>query len=196
MKIQSVEFIKSSPCLSDCPQEPIPEVAFVGRSNVGKSSLLNSLVHRKKIAKVSATPGKTRLINFFKINHRFYFVDLPGYGFARISKAEQIKWKTMIETYLIHRPRLKGVIHLVDARVGLTSKDVAMKQWLEGHSKSFVVVATKMDRVPRGKRRGCLQEMADSLSLPVDSDIVPVSSKTGEGLPGLWKAIQQMLFPS
>jgi len=196
MKIQTAQFIKSCQHLSDCPHDRIPEVAFVGRSNVGKSSLLNVLLHRKNLAKVSSSPGKTRLINFFRINEQFYLVDLPGYGFAKIPKTEQIKWKSFVEKYLIHRSNLKGVVHLVDARVGATEKDIAMKQWLEEYSKPYVLVATKVDKVSRGKRSVCFQDLNRTLLLPLHQGVVPFSSKTGEGLSPLWKKIFELLFSS
>ena len=195
MKIQTAQFIKSCQRLSQCPHDRIPEVAFVGRSNVGKSSLLNSLLHKKNLAKVSSSPGKTRLINFFRVNEQFYLVDLPGYGFARISKTEQMKWKSFLEKYLIHRSNLKGIVLLVDARVGATQKDIAMKQWLEKYEKPCVLVGTKVDKVSRGKRSFCFQEMNRTLLLPPHQGVVPFSSKTGEGLSLLWKKIWQLLFP-
>jgi len=195
MKIHTAQFIKSCQRLSECPQDQIPEVAFVGRSNVGKSSLLNSLLHKKNLAKVSSSPGKTRLINFFRVNEQFYLVDLPGYGFARISKTEQMKWKSFLETYLIHRSNLKGVVLLVDARVGATQKDIAMKQWLEEYEKPCVLVGTKADKISRGKRSFCFQELNRTLLLPPHQGVVPFSSKTGEGLSLLWKKIWQLLFP-
>ena len=196
MRVEKAQFIISCNNLSNNKKNGIPEVAFVGRSNVGKSSLLNTLLQRKRLAKVSSTPGKTRLINYFMINGKFYFVDLPGYGFAKISKAEQLKWKTLLEGYLINRVPLKGVIFLVDAKVGVMPKDIAMKRWLERYSKTFLVVATKVDRVSRGQQRFSLQKISDDLSLATNTSVIPFSSKTGEGLSNLWKKIQNLFLSS
>ena len=196
MKIQTAEFITSCKALSKCPNDSLLEVAFTGRSNVGKSSLLNALLHRKSLAKVSGAPGKTRLINFFKINNQFHLVDLPGYGYAKTSKQEQKNWGSMLEEYLIHRSVLRGVVLLVDGRVGATVKDVVMKNWLESYSKPYILVATKMDKISRGNRSKHLREITLKLSLPVESKVISVSSRTGEGLQTLWAEIRKRLLSS
>jgi len=196
MKIQSAEFVKSCKALSECPKDSLLEVAFTGRSNVGKSSLLNALLHRKNLAKVSGAPGKTRLINFFRINNRFNLVDLPGYGYAKTSQQEQKRWGSMLENYLIHRSFLRAVVLLVDGRVGATVKDLVMKDWLESYSKPFILVATKIDKVSRGNRSKHIREITQKLSLPVNFRVIPVSSRTGEGLPTLWAEIWRRLHSS
>lgn len=196
MKIQSAEFVKSCKALSQCPQDSLMEVAFTGRSNVGKSSLLNALLHRKNLAKVSGAPGKTRLINFFRINMRFYLVDLPGYGYAKTSKDERKNWGATLEDYIIHRVLLKGVVLLVDARVGATEKDLVMKDWLESYSKPFILVATKIDKISRGNRSKHIRGITQKLSLPASFRVIPVSSRTGEGLPILWAEIWKRLLSS
>lgn len=172
------------------------EVAFTGRSNVGKSSLLNALLHRKNLAKVSGAPGKTRLINFFRINNRFNLVDLPGYGYARTSQEEQKNWGALLEDYIIHRSLLRGVVLLVDGRVGATAKDLVMKDWLEFYSKPFILVATKIDKISRGNRSKHITEITKKLSLPVNFRVIQVSSRTGEGLPTLWAEIWNRLLSS
>jgi GTP-binding protein len=196
MKILSAEFVKSCNSLSGCPSERLPEMAFVGRSNVGKSSLLNALLHRKGLSKVSRDPGKTRLINFFKVNERFYFVDLPGYGFARVPKEVTAGWRALLEGYLTQRSQLKGLILLIDSRIGATPMDCVMKEWLEARSIPPVLVATKIDKIPRSKHRSSIQEIERALSVSVNHKIFPISSRTGEGLPALWLEIRQLLMLS
>ena len=147
MIINKSEFITSAVRREQYPEDGLNEVAFVGRSNVGKSSIINALTNRRKLAKVSQTPGKTKLINFFLINDAFYLVDLPGYGYAKVSKKEQESWGKTIETYLTAREELKRVILLVDSRHKPTADDITMHEWIKHYGYDVIVVATKSDKL-------------------------------------------------
>lgn len=151
MKITSATFVKSIFNIIDKPFPYLPEFAFVGRSNVGKSSLINSLTKRKKLAHISNTPGKTRSINYFKINDLFYLVDLPGYGFAKISKSERKKWKIMIENYLLQSKELRYLFVLTDIRHGPQELDLQLIEWLKINDISFKIIATKADKLSKNK---------------------------------------------
>ncbi|MBN2426112.1 MAG: YihA family ribosome biogenesis GTP-binding protein [Calditrichaceae bacterium] len=142
-------FIKSVADYSDKPDENYPEVALVGRSNVGKSSLLNKIVNRKKLAKVSSSPGKTRLINYFNIDNRLFVVDLPGYGFSKVSKGEKNRWQNMIEAYLKNSINLRLVCLLIDCRQGLLKNDKEMVQWLDYYNKPYIFILTKVDKLSK-----------------------------------------------
>lgn len=198
MKIVSAEFIRSCDGPEQFPHDHLPEVAFVGRSNVGKSSLINSLLSRKGLAKVSSTPGKTRAINFFRVTttnpsaRQFYVVDLPGYGYAKVAKSVRSHWKPMVESYLIDRAPLRGVLLLVDVR-RVEPHDGATLQWLQQVGQEPVVIATRLDKLPRGARRGSLVAIREALNLPADAALVPCSSVTHEGRDELWRAIRKML---
>ncbi len=147
MQIKSAEFVKSSPNVTDCPEATIPEYAFIGRSNVGKSSLINHLTNRKKLAKTSSTPGKTQLINHFLINETWYLVDLPGYGWAQTSKVNKAAWKKMINSYLEERPNLACVFVLVDSRHEPQTIDLEFMEWLGENAIPFCIVFTKADKL-------------------------------------------------
>lgn len=149
--IKSAEFVKSSSRVQDCPQEMIPEYAFIGRSNVGKSSLINHLTNRKKLAKTSSTPGKTQLINHFIINESWFLVDLPGYGWAQTSKTNKAAWKQMIEEYLLQRPNLALVFVLIDVRHEPQKIDTDFMQWLGEEVVPFSIVFTKADKLGKNK---------------------------------------------
>ena len=178
----------------ELPKTPYNEVAFVGRSNVGKSSLLNSLVKNYKLAKVSSSPGKTRSVNFYFVNDRFFIVDLPGYGFAKISKAEQERWKALIENYLKNRDKLKGVFLLIDSKVGPTEKDKMMKDWLVFYGVPFAVVATKIDRLKKQSEKATVEKrIREGLDLPKQFPIIKFSAKTNEGRTEVLKQIERFL---
>ncbi len=145
--IKTAEFVKSSSKVDECPERMIPEYAFIGRSNVGKSSLINLLTNRKKLAKTSSTPGKTRLINHFLINDEWFLVDLPGYGWAQTSKTNKASWKLMIEEYLLQRPNLASVFVLIDIRHEPQKNDLAFIQWLGEEEIPFSIVFTKSDKL-------------------------------------------------
>lgn len=178
MKIKSAEFLTSAVEPSQYPAHALPEVAFAGRSNVGKSSLINRLLNRKSLAKTSGTPGRTRTINFFLVNDDLCFVDLPGYGWAKVSKAERGRWGRMIETYLTERENLKLFILIVDSRHDTSPLDVQMAEFLEHHRIPRLVVATKADKVKKSRLAGNLNRLKRGLAA---GEIVPFSAVTGRG---------------
>lgn len=194
MKIRSVEFAGVIAEPGAPPPDGLPQVAFSGRSNVGKSSLINTLLRRtrKKIAHVSGTPGKTQLINFFRVNGVFFLVDLPGFGFARVSKKMRASWKTLTESYLGGKHGPQGVVHLVDARHPPTSTDLRMVRYLADLGLPTLVALTKIDRVGASRRTQTVADAAAALGVE-DDQIVPCSSKTGEGREELLAAIVDLL---
>ena len=175
------------------PEDTLPEVAFAGRSNVGKSSLLNTLTNRKNLARVSGTPGKTRTINFFQINDAFRIVDLPGYGYAKLSKSATADWGNMMETYLANRENLRLVIQLVDIRHQPTAQDVQMYQWLQHYGLDGVVVATKADKISRNQLRTQMNLIRKTLGMAQDDIVLPVSSLKKTGYEDLWSVIEQII---
>jgi len=187
MKVTSAEFIKSAFEETQWVEGSMPEVSFLGRSNVGKSSLLNSLLNRKKLAKTSNTPGRTQSINFFLVNEAFYFVDLPGYGFAKVPKKMRQDWGKMAEEYLAKRQQLVLSIQLVDARHSPTSLDRQLYEWLTFHRKKTLVVATKADKLSNNKLNNSLDEIRRTLP---DCRVLPYSSVTGKGKPAVWSEIE------
>ncbi|MBQ1524465.1 MAG: YihA family ribosome biogenesis GTP-binding protein [Firmicutes bacterium] len=182
MKITRVEFLCSAVKKGQYPAEDLPEIAFAGRSNVGKSSLINLLTNNRNAAKVSSSPGKTRTINFFLINGSFRIVDLPGYGYAKVSKSVSQDWGRMMEEYLSARPNLKKVIQLVDIRHEPTAQDVQMYDYLRYYGLSGIVVATKADKVSRNEQGKALSLIAKTLNTGESDVIIPVSAlkKTGQ----------------
>jgi GTP-binding protein len=184
MKIEKIEFLCSAKSSTDYPREYFPEIAFIGRSNVGKSSLINKLLERKEIAKISSTPGKTRALNFFRINGKFHFVDFPGYGYAKVSKKERMAWKVLIEEYLTQRDVLRLVILLRDVSIPDSPYDEQMKEWLIHFAIPFVEVYTKVDKLKSSERSKRLKNMRID-----DESVILVSSKTGEGMMTLKKRL-------
>jgi GTP-binding protein len=167
-----------------------PQVAFVGRSNVGKSSLLNRLLGTD-LARISSSPGRTRTVNYFRVNRRFWFVDLPGYGFARAARTEREKWAAVVASYLESTHCRRLVVQLVDAVVGATPLDVQAAEYLESLDARRVVVATKFDRLKRGRRAAAIDGLRRDLG--GETDLLPVSALTGEGVRELWKSIADFL---
>ena len=165
MKIRSAEFILSASSPWQFPSPTLPEIAFAGRSNVGKSTLINSLLNRKKLVKTSSTPGKTQLINFFKINDKFHFVDLPGYGFAKVPETVRQQWQRLIEAYLQERESLRNVVLIIDSRHGPTSQDLQLKEWLDYYDRPVLIVASKIDKLKRGQIQKHLKIIRQDLSL-------------------------------
>ena len=172
-----------------------PEVAFVGRSNVGKSSLLNRLLGRKGLARTSSTPGRTQAVNYFLVNRRFYFVDLPGYGYAKAGKEARREWAARVEGYFREAPP-QAVVMLVDGKVGATPLDVQAYEYLSGVGAAIVVAATKIDRVPRGRWASTVKGVREALSLEERIPVIPVSAHSGEGIKELWGAIAPRLEAS
>jgi len=181
MKITSVEFVLSAGGVRECPPGPMIEIAVSGRSNVGKSSLLNSLVGRKAIAKVSGTPGKTQRLNYFLVNQRFHLVDLPGYGFAKAPESMRAQWRRMMQGYLRERGQLKAMIQLVDSRHEPSREDCEMVRWLQDEGMPFVLVATKIDKLRAGQRLTAMRTITRVLELPASQPIVQHSSEAGDG---------------
>ena len=174
------------------PDAGLPEIAFAGRSNVGKSSLLNRLVHRKKFARVSNTPGRTREINFFKVNDQFVLVDLPGYGYARVSKERRAEWQPLIESYLQGSRDLRGIVELIDVRHDPTDDDRRMLGFLADLGMPTIVVLTKIDKLTPAKRAARLTALASDLGLD-DDQLIPFSAVTGEGRNELAEAVEALL---
>ncbi len=186
MKITSAEFTKSAFNESHWTTDSLPEISFLGRSNVGKSSLLNSLLQRKGLARTSNTPGRTQSINFFLVNDSFYFVVLPGYGYAKVSKMMRLDWGKMAEEYLANRRELVLSIHLVDSRHKPTELDRELHEWLIYNEKNHIVVATKADKLSNNKLKKSLEEIEKVLP---ESKIVVYSALTGKGKDALWHQI-------
>ncbi|HYU30975.1 MAG TPA: ribosome biogenesis GTP-binding protein YihA/YsxC [Thermoanaerobaculia bacterium] len=196
MKIEAAELSRSAHTSRDFLRDGRPEVAFVGRSNVGKSSLMNRLLGRRGLARTSSTPGRTRAVNYFLVNRRFYFVDLPGYGYAKASKDDRREWAALVEAYLADAiPRLQLVL-LVDGKVGATPLDVQAYAYLTGLGAQVTVVATKIDQVPRGRRVASLRGIRDALGLDTTAPLLPVSAHSGEGMKELWGALAPHLEAS
>lgn len=177
----------------DLPLDGLPEIAFLGRSNVGKSSLINCLLGRKKLAYTSSTPGKTRALYFYRINDAFYFVDLPGYGYAKAGKEEQRAWAALIESYLENRKPLCGAVHIVDCRHRPTADDLLMSGWLRFHHLATVTVASKSDKLSRGALAKQLPEIKARLELGTADQLLSFSARTGEGKERLWSALLVLL---
>lgn len=178
---------------SQYPEDNLKEIAFAGRSNVGKSSLLNLLTSRKKLARVSGSPGKTRTINFYRINDEFRIVDLPGYGYAKVSKSMSETWGDMMETYFETRQGLVKVIQLVDIRHAPSKQDVEMYQYLRHYGLDGIVVATKADKVSRNEMQKCIKQIRTTLKLSQDDIVIPISSLKKTGHDKLLEVMEELL---
>lgn len=196
MEVRSVEFAGSLVTPGDLPPGDLPQIAFSGRSNVGKSSLINVLLRRtrKKLARVSATPGKTRALNFYSVNERFFLVDLPGFGYAKASAQLRHSWKALVEHYLEAEPKLKGVVHLIDARHKPPTTDRRMLEFLAMRQLPTLVVLTKMDKLKRTERENTVDKAGQLLGVDPEQ-LLGVSSKTGEGRQELLAALDNLLGP-
>lgn len=194
MKITSAELIVSAVRRSQYPLEVLPEFLLVGRSNVGKSSFINAITNRKKLARISATPGKTRNLNFYLINESFYFVDVPGYGYASVSKKEQKKFGLMIEDYLEHREQLKRVYMLVDFRHKPSDDDILMYKFLKYYNLPVTVIATKVDKVSPSKRSKQEKTIIQTLELSPDDNFIALSNLTKEGKDKVLKEIESLVY--
>ena len=193
MKIISAEFLTGAVSFKQYPDSVFPELAFVGRSNVGKSSLINSLLNRKKLVKTSQTPGKTQEINFFKINNDFIFTDLPGYGFAKVPQPVRKRWGKMIEDYLLKRETLLAVIFIIDLRRRPSQLDLSLQRWLEAHGVEYLLVGTKVDKLSQSE----IKKQKDKLNVAYfdggEGELLVYSSKSSRGRKELWSEITSRL---
>jgi len=194
MKIRTVEYAGTIAEVGGPAPGTLPQVAFSGRSNVGKSSLINTVLRRtrSKLAHVSAKPGKTRALNFYRVNDAFFLVDLPGYGYAKVPEAMRDGWTRLIEWYLADPGRVQGVVHLVDARHTPTAHDIRMVAYLADLGLPALVVLTKIDKVKRGARRATIERAMSTLEIE-EGQLVPFSSKTGEGREELLNALAELV---
>jgi len=194
MHVKSTVFIKSATKPAHYPESTLPEIAFAGRSNVGKSSLINVLVNRKKLVRTSSTPGRTQLINFFDVNEAFTLVDLPGYGFAKVPLDVKRQWGPMMETYLSSRANLQGVVLILDIRRIPRDEDLQMLTWLRTFSVPPLLVVTKCDKVSKNERERQLGLIAKELAVS-KSELIPFSALSREGHEAIWVRIEQLLQP-
>src|SRR5688572_14323354 len=190
MKVTKTEFLKSAFTEDDWPKDSQPEVAFLGRSNVGKSSLINSLLSVRGLARTSSTPGRTQSLNFFSVNDKFKFVDFPGFGYARVPKNIKSTWGEMATGYLAKRRQLVLSIHIVDSRHEPTKQDVQLHEWLEQSDKPRLIVATKSDKLSQNELKKNLQHIARVLD---DDSVMAYSAKSGRGRDELWRAIKSAI---
>lgn len=196
MKINQAELLISAVQPKQFPEDGYPEIAFSGRSNVGKSSLINKLLLRKNLARTSSQPGKTQTLNFYRIKTAILdlnFVDLPGYGYAKVSKTTRQQWGTLIENYLLQRSELKSVLQLTDMRHPPTAEDRAMYEWLTYHQIPCCVVATKADKIPSGKWEKHRKIIREQLAMEADAPLILFSSQTGTGRNEIWKYLVGIL---
>lgn len=189
MKVNNAELVISAVKPAQYPNERLPEFALAGRSNVGKSSFINKMINRKSLARTSSKPGKTQTLNFYKIEDLLYFVDVPGYGFARVSKKERESWGDMIETYFTTREELRAVLLIIDLRHPPTKDDVLMYEFLKHYEIPCLVVATKADKIPRGQWERQRKTAINTLQLEKGDELVVFSSETGEGKDVVWKIL-------
>ena len=192
MKIKSAEIIISAVSPKQYPHDNLPEFALVGRSNVGKSSTINTLLNRKSLARVSQNPGKTRTINFYLINKEFYLVDLPGYGYAKVSKDDRAAWGKIIETYLTSRKNLKEVILLVDIRHEPSADDVLMYDWIKHFGLGRLVIATKLDKINRSQYAKHFKMIREKLRMSPEDELLPISSLKKVGMETIWTRVEEL----
>lgn len=193
MKINKAEFVTSAVAPDHYPVHELPEVALAGRSNVGKSSFINKICQRKALARTSSKPGKTQTLNFFNINDEIMFVDVPGYGYAKVSKTEREKWGVMMEQYLTSQDALRGVVLLVDIRHDPTGDDVTMYNFLKHYEIPVIVVATKLDKIKKSQRQKHEAAVKRKLQFDPSDRFVAFSAETAEGKDEAWKAIYALI---
>jgi len=193
LKIKNVKFIKSVTNLNDSPKPALPEIAFVGRSNVGKSSLVNCLVNIKNFARVSKQPGKTQTINYFSVDERFYLVDLPGYGFAKVSKQAQKGWQKFLEDYLLNSRQLRMLMLLIDSKVGPKENDRQLVEWLEYHKIPYRIIATKADKISKSARATQAKLIQGKLNQNPQEPLIFFSAKDRTGRQEILKFISEIL---
>ncbi|SHK04324.1 GTP-binding protein [Anaerobranca californiensis DSM 14826] len=192
MKITSSEYLASAVKPEQYPELVVPEVALVGRSNVGKSSFINTMINRKNLARTGGKPGKTQTLNFYLVNNSMIFTDVPGYGFAKVAKSHRQTWRKMIEEYLLKRANLKGVVQLIDIRHLPTNEDKEMFFWLLEKQIPVMVVLTKADKISKGKVQKHVSDICKQLNIPLSYPLV-FSSETGLGREEAWEAILELI---
>ena len=178
---------------SKLPENTLPEIGFAGKSNVGKSSLINALMNRKSLARTSATPGKTQTINFYNINEEMYLVDLPGYGYAKVSEQEKVQWGKMIERYLNTSKQLRAVFLLIDIRHDPSANDKMMYNWIVEQGFHPIIIATKLDKIKRSQIQKQVKIVREGLGMPSDGMIIPFSAQTKQGLDKIWEEIENII---
>lgn len=194
MIIKSAELETVCGITSVLPVNELPEIAFAGKSNVGKSSLINGLLNRKALARTSSSPGKTQTINFYNVNKELYFVDLPGYGYAKVSQEIRNKWGKMIEKYLHTSKQLRLVFLLIDIRHEPSENDVTMYNWIVANGYQPVIIATKLDKIKRSQKDKCVKIIRDKLKASKESVIIPFSAETKQGRDEIWAYIEGVLM--
>lgn len=193
MKVTSSDIVISAVKPEQYPSSLIPEFALAGRSNVGKSSFINKMINRKSLARTSSKPGKTQTLNFYIINDALHFVDVPGYGYAKVSKTERAAWGKMIEKYFTSREQLRAALLIVDLRHPPTKDDVAMYEFLKHYDLPCIVIATKADKIPKGKWQKHLKITRETLGLDKEDELLLFSSETGEGKDQVWAVLNKYM---
>ena len=191
MIIKNVDLETVCGITSKLPENKLPEIAFAGKSNVGKSSLINALMNRKSYARISATPGKTQTINYYNINQELYLVDLPGYGYAKVSEQEKQKWGQMVERYLHGSRQLKAVFLLIDIRHEPSANDKMMYDWIVSQGYHPIIIATKFDKIKRSQKDKQVKVVRQGLALPAGAAVIPFSSVTKQGRDELWELVER-----
>ena len=193
MNVSKAEIIISAVSQAQYPQDDLPEIVLLGRSNVGKSSFINTLIRRKALARTSSQPGKTQTMNFYRINEQFYFVDMPGYGYAKVSKKEREKWGMMLEEYLRERKNIVQIFLLIDSRHEPSEDDRLMYDWLCYYGLNPVVIATKSDKISKNDAKKALKKIRNTLSAKPDQQVILFSAETLLGKEEAWKCIEEKL---
>ena len=194
MIIKNVDLETVCGITSKLPENTLPEVAFAGKSNVGKSSLINGLMNRKSYARISATPGKTQTINYYNINQELYLVDLPGYGYAKVSEQEKQRWGKMVERYLHGSKQLKAVFLLVDIRHDPSANDKMMHDWIVSQGYYPIIIATKLDKIKRSQKDKQIKAVRNGLGLVPGTAVIPFSSVTKQGKDEIWELIEHCIY--
>ena len=195
LNTQNVNLKMTAGFASQFPKDPLPQIALSGRSNVGKSSLINTLLGRKSLARVSATPGKTITVNFYEVDKKLFLVDLPGYGFAARNHESRKSWSALTDGYFTKNPNIDlvcGVVQLVDSRAGITRDDAMMLEWMNSAKLPYIVVITKIDKLNKTERAACIEKITGDALIADGTPIIPFSSLKGEGKQELWRAIAEL----
>lgn len=193
MNLQNVQFVRSVAKASDIPRDGLPQIVFAGRSNVGKSSVINRILNRKSLARVSAMPGKTVQLNFFLLDNKAYFVDIPGYGYAQVSETERIRWGKLIEDYLSEKQAMTAAVLIVDARHKPSKDDCLMADWFLRTDQPLIVVANKLDKLRSGEIEPNIEQIRTELKLPDEIPLVPFSAEKGTGREELVRLLLQKI---